>query len=62
MSDKEIALQLTLKMLDLNSIPVNTLDNNEDLNEFNEKNAKIIGDFYRSVFEAVSSSKADPKP
>ena len=60
MSDKEIAMQLTLKAMETGVIihyAVNNSSSNENVESTNEKNSRFVCDFYKAMFETISSVK-----
>lgn len=62
MSDKEIAMQITICAMEHGGISCSSSDN--DTHEAaNKRRAKEICEFYKAIFEAVShSSEATDKP
>lgn len=62
MSDKEIAMQITICAMEHGGISCSSSDNGTR-EDYNQKRAREICEFYKAIFETVShSNEATDKP
>lgn len=57
MSDKEIAMQITMKALETHAISLDSTARSELMEKVNEFNKKAICEFYKTIFETVTVSQ-----